>query len=90
MEGAEAERAAQYLADRIATVLGAPCIIAGHAIQAAASCVIAVASEEDAVALLRRADMALYQAKAQGRARGVRTAAGQYGALVEPPTTIVC
>lgn len=70
--GASATGEAEGLGRRIAAALAEPFILGGHAIRSAVSCGIAVAAgNEDAEALLCRADLALYQAKAQGKGRAV-------------------
>src|SRR5690606_23454753 len=60
---------AEVVADKIVASLGQPFDIAGHEINSAASVGIALypRDADDAVALLRRADVAMYQAKKLGK-----------------------
>jgi predicted signal transduction protein with EAL and GGDEF domain len=74
-EFAVVQRSVQYpddstaLANRIIAAISAPYEIDGHSVQIGVSIGVALCSpdESDAEALLRAADMALYEAKAQGR-----------------------
>ncbi|WP_428488340.1 bifunctional diguanylate cyclase/phosphodiesterase [Rhodopila sp.] len=66
---ADLPNAAEHLAQRIISALSAPYTIVGHTVTVGASVGIALAGTEkvDADTLLKRGDMALYQAKAKGR-----------------------
>jgi diguanylate cyclase (GGDEF)-like protein len=61
---------AAALARRLVEALGAPCDVSGHRVTTGASVGIALAPDHGACpdALLKRADLALYRAKADGRA----------------------
>ena len=69
LPGAERAADAPGLAQRILTALTAPMVLDGHKVVASASLGIALAPADgvDYDTLLRRADAALYQAKARGR-----------------------
>ena len=75
--GGLGETEAVHLAERVQRVLSAPVVVAGHELVASASVGIVVHDrydpddERDAEALLRDADVSMYRAKAQGRARAV-------------------
>ena len=60
---------AERMAERIVEQIAAPMTIDGHEIRIGASVGIATTRDRDLAALLERADVALYQAKAQGRGR---------------------
>ena len=69
LPGAERAADAAGLAQRILTALAAPMVLDGHKVVASASLGISLAPADgaDYDTLLRRADAALYQAKARGR-----------------------
>jgi diguanylate cyclase (GGDEF)-like protein len=68
-ESTDLPNAALLLGQRIISALGMPYKLAGHTVIVGASIGIALAGDEgmNADTLLKNADMALYQAKAQGR-----------------------
>ena len=70
------EEGAVQLADRVQRVLAAPVEVGGHELVVSASVGIVVhladgSEEHDSESLLRDADVAMYRAKAKGRARAV-------------------
>jgi diguanylate cyclase (GGDEF)-like protein len=71
LEDIEDQSQATEVADRIADALRLPVVLDGREVFASASLGIALSSprRSDAAGLLRNADMALYRAKADGRAR---------------------
>jgi diguanylate cyclase (GGDEF)-like protein/PAS domain S-box-containing protein len=82
------EEGAVLLAERVQKVLTAPVEVSGHELVVSASVGIVVhggdaADERDAEALLRDADVSMYRAKANGRARAVVWSAGTGEAPVE-------
>ncbi len=71
VRGHEPERAARRLAERVCAELASPVQVHGRAVRVGASIGLAVATAGvGAAELLRRADSAMYRAKAQGRAPG--------------------
>jgi diguanylate cyclase (GGDEF)-like protein/PAS domain S-box-containing protein len=75
---------AHAVAERLMQALSAPFWLAGRAISVAASIGIAIADvEQDAAALLRNADIAMYRAKAAGKGRSVLYHAGMQVAVQE-------
>ncbi len=69
VRGHEPERAARRLADRVRGELTAPVEVDGRRVRVGASIGVAVGAPElGAAELLRRADSAMYRAKAQGQA----------------------
>ncbi len=69
-ESVQSAEAVQQLAERLLDRLNQPMILEGHTVHVAASIGIALSQEEDdTTTLIRRADAAMYQAKAAGRNR---------------------
>ena len=80
------EDGALLLADRVQRVLSSPVTVAGHELVATASVGIVVSGRgaaRDAEALLRDADISMYQAKDRGRARAVIWDGATGGCAVE-------
>ncbi len=85
------EAGAVLLAARVQRALSAPTSVAGHELVMSASVGIVVADaaepgaepERDAEALLRDADVSMYEAKARGRARAVVWSAGSGESAVD-------
>ena len=73
-------QSAGQIAEKVIAALGAPAVVAGHALNVAASIGISIYPEdgEDADALIERADLAMYRAK--------RQAPGHYGFYAELPS----
>ena len=73
-------QSAGQIAEKVIAALGAPAVVAGHALNVAASIGISIFPEdgEDADALIERADLAMYRAK--------RQAPGHYGFYAELPS----
>lgn len=71
LEDVEDVDAAASVAERIAEALAAPVVVDGHEVFVSASIGIAISTprRDRTDGLLRKADMALYRAKAEGRAR---------------------
>src|SRR5690606_38204804 len=71
LSGPEAERLAPLVAERVLNEVARPCLLDGRLITLQASLGIAVypRDADSAQALFRRADEALYRAKAGGRGR---------------------
>ena len=69
IEGADAPEAAEGLAKRLVDLIGRPYIVEGHMIDIGVSVGVALATDgtDDPDALLKHADLALYEAKRQGR-----------------------
>lgn len=61
------EKAASTLSSRIIEAVSRPCALSGRSVSVGASVGIAVARDRDADALLKNADLALYEAKSVGR-----------------------
>ncbi len=82
-ESTDLPTAAELLGQRIISALGMPYKLAGHTVIVGASIGIALAGdgEMNADTLLKNADMALYQAKAQGT-RGLQPVRGRHGTPV--------
>ena len=72
-------QSAGQIAEKVIAALGAPAVVAGHALNVAASIGISIYPEdgEDADALIERADLAMYRAK--------RQAPGHYAFYAELP-----
>ncbi|WP_167143300.1 diguanylate cyclase domain-containing protein [Pseudomonas sp. OTU750018] len=69
-ESVHSAEAVQQLAERLLDRLNQPMTVEGHTVHVAASIGIALSQEEDdTTTLIRRADAAMYQAKAAGRNR---------------------
>lgn len=69
-ESVQSAEAVQQLAERLLDRLNQPMTLEGHTVHVAASIGIALSQEEDdTTTLIRRADAAMYQAKAAGRNR---------------------
>jgi diguanylate cyclase (GGDEF)-like protein len=69
-ESVHSAEAVQQLAERLLDRLNQPMPLEGHTVHVAASIGIALSrDEDDTTTLIRRADAAMYQAKAAGRNR---------------------
>jgi diguanylate cyclase (GGDEF)-like protein len=71
LENVDDDSEAKEIADRIAHALRSPIVLGGHEVFVSASVGIALSRPraDDPDSLLRRADLALYRAKSQGKAR---------------------
>jgi diguanylate cyclase (GGDEF)-like protein len=82
VEALDAEREATLVAERIMLALREPFTLSGHEIAVRASIGVATARGPGGD-LLRDADLAMYQAKAQGRDRVVGFDAGMHAAMIK-------
>jgi len=69
LNSVETSTEAVHIAERVQQSLSAPFEVGGHSIRTSASIGIAFAESSQAEEVIRQADLAMYQAKAQGRAR---------------------